>query len=378
MKFKSLLVFVVGLLFMFNQAEAQWTNKTMTHDGLERAYKVYIPANYDENEPAALVLTLHGMGDNKDNFSLIGFAPIADTANFVIVVPQAMSDPMMGTAWNSGAGLMGIFPNAAVDDVGFLNALVDTVSINYSINEDKVYVCGYSMGGFMTQRMACESNAKFAAFASVAGTRGSGITSCNPGKAIPVAHFHGTTDATVGYIENMFGMGVDPLIDFWITNNQTETTAIHTEIPVIATDGYTIDHYLYSNGNADVELFKVNGADHVWLSKPNNDISYTEEIWKFFSKQEGAVSIKEGTVKAELNVYPNPATNVLNIEINNVEFSSSYFISIYDVKGSLVYQEVGRGKQIQINLEHSNLTSGFYLLKVDNEAFNITQKVVLK
>lgn len=377
MRINYLLLFVVGFLFMSHQTEAQWSDETMTHDDVERTYKIYIPSTYDESEPAALVLTLHGLGDNINNFSQIGFAPIADTANFILVVPQALADPMMGTAWNSGAGMMGFFPNSTVDDIGFLNALVDHTLANYSVDADKVYICGYSMGAFMTQRMACESHGRFAAFGSVAGTRGSALTSCNPNVAMPVVHFHGTSDGTVGYTGNTFGMDVDPLISFWINNNQTDETPIHTALPDVATDGYTIDHYLYTNGNADVELFKVNNADHVWLRKPANDISYTEELWKFFRKHEGAVNINEVNSNASLKVYPNPATDVLNIDISNIEISKTYTISLFDIKGSLVYQGKGQGNQVQINLGQTSLHHGMYLLKINNEEFHITQKVVI-
>jgi polyhydroxybutyrate depolymerase len=115
---------------------------------------------------------------------------IAYTANFILIVPDTCADPLAGNAWNSGAGTSGYFPHSTIIYKGFINALVDTDVSNYSINSNKVYLCGFSMGGFMTERMACESNGKFAAFASAGGTIRNGITTCNPTRAIPLAHFY--------------------------------------------------------------------------------------------------------------------------------------------------------------------------------------------
>src|ERR1700752_3048181 len=110
---------------------AQWQNKGFTHQGNARQYRVYKPASYNPSNPASLVLTLHGLGDNMTNFSNIGFNSVADTANIIVVVPQAMTDGLISsTAWNSGTGFMGYYPNSSINDVSFLSALIDTIKTN--------------------------------------------------------------------------------------------------------------------------------------------------------------------------------------------------------------------------------------------------------
>ena len=103
----------------------QWSNKTMSFGGTTRSYRLYVSPNYNASNPASIVMTLHGLGDNMTNFSNLGFAQIGDTANIIVICPQAVSDPLAGTAWNSGAGMMGYYPNSSVNDIGFLNALVE-------------------------------------------------------------------------------------------------------------------------------------------------------------------------------------------------------------------------------------------------------------
>lgn len=378
MRINILLLFLVGTFFISHQSLAQWSNETFMHDNIERQYRIYIPDNYDANEPAALVLTLHGLGDNISNFSLVGFSSVADTANFIVLVPQAVTDPLLGTAWNSKAGTFGIYPNTDVDDIGFLNALVDATLNEYNVDPDRVFMCGFSMGGFMTNRMACESNSRFAAFASVAGTMGSGLNECNPEKAIPFAHFHGTADVNVGYESNLFGINVDSLVNFWTANNNLTSQPIHTEIDEVANDGFTIDHYLYTGGNADYELYKINGAAHIWLRKPSNDISYTEEIWNFFNRHTGALNVDELPVDETLKVYPNPTSDILNIVLNNVNTREAYQVSLYDMTGRLVIEHQGIGSQFALPLKEMDLKNGLYLLKVGNHKFNFTQKVILE
>ena len=129
---------IIVLSYSNNIVYSQWSNKNISFDGINRQYRIYIPLNYNSTNPASLVMTLHGMGDNMINFSSIGMNNIADTANIIVIVPQALSDPTAGSTWNSGVGYMGYYPNSGTNDIGFLNALLDTVQTNFTINHERV------------------------------------------------------------------------------------------------------------------------------------------------------------------------------------------------------------------------------------------------
>lgn len=358
---------------------AQWQNKGFTHQGNARQYRVYKPANYNPSNPASLVITLHGLGDNMTNFSNIGFNYIADTANIIVVVPQAMTDGLISsTAWNSGAGFMGYYPNSTINDVAFINTLIDTIKTNYVINANRVYACGFSMGGFMTNRLAVELNTKFTAFASVAGTFGTGLSSYNPNKKLSIAHFHGTSDSTIFYAGGNYGIGADSLTKFWANNDVCNLTPVHTNLPNTKNDGYTVEHYIYSGGQngTEVELFKVNGADHVWLTNAN-DISYTVEIWKFFNKHKTATSIVENSLDTELSIYPNPTNDLIHINFKSLVQHQNYSMSIYDITGQLVVEEKMLSKDYSISLSSKNLAKGVYTLNLKNDNINISRKIIL-
>ena len=85
-----------------------------------------------------------------------------------------------------------------MDDLGFTAALIDSLSAEYSINQDRIYSTGMSNGGFMSYHLACELSERIAAIASVTGTMNvNQPATCSPGHPMPVMEIHGTADATV-------------------------------------------------------------------------------------------------------------------------------------------------------------------------------------
>jgi polyhydroxybutyrate depolymerase len=370
---KILLIFALGIMSVV-QTNAQFTNKTMLFGGLNRSYRIYVSPNYNAANPASLLIALHGMGDNMTNFSTIGFHLIADTANIICVYPQAVSDIYAGTAWNSSAGQYGYYPNSSVNDIGFINAIVDTCKANYSIDHTRVYLCGFSMGGFMTERMALQSNSNFAAFGSMSGTFGSGITTFNPGRHVPIAHFHGTADSTVYYTGNLYGEDPEPMVDFWVTNNVCDTPAVVYNYPHTSSDSITVERYEYSNGdpNSDVWFFKMYNASHTVLYQPGDDITEIVELWYFFRAHTYAVAgiSDQPGFTSTIEIFPNPCSDVLTVNI-----SGKATVEILTMEGQVL-------KSTELNDTHttidiSDFAAGVYLVKVKNES-NIAVKKFVK
>ncbi|CAG5085927.1 T9SS type A sorting domain-containing protein [Parvicella tangerina] len=355
---------------------SQQTTHSFTWDGLTREYIKYVPASYDGSSAVPVVFCLHGLGDNMNNFTGIGMNYVADTANFIVITPQAIVDPLIGSsAWNSGASYLGYTLNGSVDDIGFFGAILDTLIADYNIDQSKVFSCGFSMGGFMTNRLGCEMNDRIAAIASVAGTIG-GALNCTPGRAVPACHFHGTGDSTVYYEGNLYGNDAEDLATFWATNNNCGGTPTVTALPDIMSDGLTVTHSLYSScdDGAEVELFRVDSAEHVWLT-PANDIFYTTEIWKFFMKHSfESVSVDEVETPS-FSVYPNPTNAMLQLELTEINNAS---IKLYDLLGNELINQ--KANALTESLDLGDLPSGTYFIKVvDNlKGLSTTQKVVLQ
>ncbi len=79
----------------------------------------------------------------------------------------------IGGSWNAG-GCCGQAEADDLDDVGFILALVDELVASYSIDPDRVYLTGFSNGGLLAYRLACESD-RFAAIAPVGATLVGGV-----------------------------------------------------------------------------------------------------------------------------------------------------------------------------------------------------------
>lgn len=318
-----LLILVLPLL-----ASAQKTTHTVTFDGISRYYIKYVPPIYDGTTPVPLLFALHGFGDNADNFSNLGFEQLANTENFIVITPEAIPDPLSGsTAWNSGAGVTvgqnTIVLNENIKDKEWISALIDEMAQTYNIDENRVYTTGFSMGSFMSHRLACEMNDRIAAIASVAGAIGNGID-CVPARSFPMCHFHGTADGTIAYTGNLYGTDAEETVAFWATNNGCDASPTATELPDLFDDGFTVTHEVYNGCENDVEFYIVANAPHSWLFS-NNDISYTLKIWEFLSRQslDGGSTNSAPSAQDDVAETPENTDVVIDVTANDSDSDGS-------------------------------------------------------
>jgi len=365
-------LFVILMLIAFSLS-AQ-TSKTLLHNSLTRSYIECVPAIYTGQDPVPLVIALHGLGDNMTNFSGVGFHALAQSENFITLYPQAQNS-VIGTLWNAGCIYMGYTLNTNVMDVDFINALIDTTSILYNIDPERIYVTGFSMGGFMAQRYACECSNRVAAIASVAGTRGRSFT-CAPLNPVPVFHLHGTDDATIPMVANPYGIDTDSLIEYWVEFNLCEKIPVFTQLPDIANDSMTVEYYHYADSasSAETDFYKVIGADHQWLQTPYNDVDYTTEIWNFFKKH--SLSTINPPIHYNIYapyIYPNPASDY--VQIMNLKYEAAFF-SVADSGGRQIIENQKMKSNNKINI--SSLQDGIYFVTLyykDSSKGHVTVKM---
>jgi hypothetical protein len=77
---------------------------------------------------------------------------------------------------------------------------------------------------------------------------------------------------------------------------------------------------------------------------------------------------------SQLSVYPNPATDVLNINYGDAGNSSEGSITMYDLQGRLVKQF----NTLVDSVEVSTLNSGLYILNIEHDGYTETRKVIVK
>ena len=284
---KKILLLITIPYWLYSQ---EVTTEFFNYDGLDRSYILYIPESYSENNPTPLVLNLHGYSSNAGQQMIYSeFYNIADSEGFILIHPEGTMDPNGFQFWNSS----NMF---SIDDVGFLSALIDQITVEYNINTNRVYSMGMSNGGFMSYKLACELSDKIAAIASVTGSMSTDqITSCNPNSPTPVMQIHGTSDPTVLYNGSLGIESIDNVISFWVNMNNCNSYPSISSIPDLnLTDLSNAEHYIYSNGinESSVELYKIINGGHTWPgasiplvgNNTNQDLNASEKIWDFFNK----------------------------------------------------------------------------------------------
>ena len=302
---------IVALALCTFALSAQHVARTMNFEGTSRKYMEYIPTSSPDGSMPVIFL-LHGLGDNCNNFSQLGFEDVAP--NWIIITPEATnatisilgSSMSAGTAWAAGVGGENItymgFPlgnielNEGVNDDGFILAILDSLENNFNVDTDSVFVAGFSMGGFMSNKMAIKHADRITAIASVSGTIGH-FQPFEPTGNINTMHIHGTADETISYDNADFdfngiaipvGIGADSLVETWREYNQCAAEPTVYQYVNSKEDNLTFEQYTYKNeetGNKTV-FIKVNNGIHTWYDGYNNDIDYNREIYNFFIGKE--------------------------------------------------------------------------------------------
>lgn len=365
-------------IFSMQIISAQNINGSFTYDGLLRDYILHIPPGYNSANPAPLVLNLHGYTSNAAQQQLYtGFDSDADTAGYIVVYPNGIAN-----AWNSG---FNIPYHSGVDDLGFLSALIDTISANYTIDACRVFSTGMSNGGFMSYRLACELENKIAAVASVTGSMtDSMVYYCQNNRPIAVMEMHGTADPTVPYIGTNVFTPVEDNLNFWKQHNACTGTIFTQDLPNIdPLDGTTVTK-LYINTCVDsTELitFKINGGAHTWpgaafnIGVTTQDIKANSEILKFFNKHprcNTSTTIDERNVE-HLLFFPNPVEDVLTLHCNSKENTE---VIILDFTGKVVYRNEQFKDGLTIRLDY--LSAGIYFVHLVSYHSNIVTKFFKK
>ena len=371
---KKILISILATTALFTSGYSQtFISQTIQNDGLTRGYSIYVPASYDGTTNFPLLFNLHGGGGTNSAWQVTSdMRPIADTADFILVYPQARPDPSDGNSFNWIPKVPGTF-----DDVPFFSSLIDTIANNYQIDQHRIYACGYSLGGDMAFELGCKLNNRIAAIAPVARTMQTNPNSfCSPVHPTGVLTILGTNDLVSPYNGIVFG-GIEYYISaaathrYWATRNNCNTTATMSAVSP------SVERYTWStsSGCAYVEELKVIGGGHDWPgSFGNMTIDANEEIWQFVSRYDingligcATTSIHENNSMLEnYRVYPNPVNTELTIDLGLAEEKE---FRLYNPIGELVLGGVLNSQISKIDL--SSLAPNVYILNIENQSIRL-------
>ena len=389
------ILFICFFSLSFLQAQ-QTVSHNIVHDGLDREYHLYIPVSYDGTTSVPLLFVFHGYGGSAESLMRWGdMKSVADTAGFILIVPQGYMDHRNTPHWNVGSWTA----RSTVDDIGFIEKIINRTSDEFNLDLQRVYSYGHSNGGYFSFELACQLGNKIAAIGSIAGTMSTETyNKCSPSQPTSVITIHGTSDPVVNYAGGKPYNSKSQLTtnSYWIDYNNTKTIPDTVEIAnKVKSDGSHVELYKYDGGinGTSVHHFKVINGGHGWPGRYDNmDIIATSEIWNFISKFniEGLISnestyleeeIKSGNsygIKLEQN-YPNPFNPSTNIDFYLPEMAQ-VSLTVYNHIGQKITNVVDRkflkgNQSVMLNL--NDFSSGLYLYKLATPEHSITKTMTL-
>lgn len=275
--------------------------------GPPRTFVFYVPSSYDPAQPAPLVIALHGRyGTGAGMAQLTELNTVAEEEGFVVAYPDGLGQNG-DTGWSYMHGLAGV-PGQAADDTLFLEQLIQDLSADLSIDQARVYVTGWSNGGFMVERLACEAPDRYAAFALVSATGYAGLpTLCAEQRPVSILMMHGTDDNNVpwdGLAQTVDGQQIyllAPVVNtlaYWGNHSGCSADFEGEELPQSGASPGTSVRILRLKDcaeEAEVVLYAIIGGGHNWPGVPvtgplaifgsvNLDIHASRVIWDFFSR----------------------------------------------------------------------------------------------
>lgn len=312
-------VSATGLIedFLFDRAKFHLPS-SQAGDRNSREYIVFTPPHYDSTRPTPVLFVLHGRPSNAAAMARISdMNSTASRNGFIVVYPQGLNNE-----WNAQFDLFSKSSRSVrtsgkersmlpQDDVGFLKTLATDLSLDFNIDRQRMFISGFSNGGFMTLRMACTASDTFAGFAEVGAALYTVLVEfCKGGRPAPVFFMHGTEDRSIsidgvkiadpnsGSVVRVT-LSVKESVAHFARRNGCSTSGIQTTFAETGrSPGTHAVRYMPKDCNqqAPIALYIIEGGGHTWpgvtgvldeptFGKTNMDINASDKIWEFFSQQ---------------------------------------------------------------------------------------------
>jgi polyhydroxybutyrate depolymerase len=288
---KLFIVFIVFFLFGVTENKIATKKGIINFDGKKREYYVSFPEN--TSKPFPLIINFHGFSSHAIEHQEFSQMDNYARQNGVgVIYPEGIKK-----SWNVGKA---IYHNE--NDIGFVNALIDSVLSKYNIDSDRIYACGFSNGGTFSYELMCSLSNKIAAFGSVGGNL---IINekrlCNINREIPLIHIHGTKDRLQEYNKSdRYFLSTIDSFNFWTKYNQLDKKIVENIEDIHKKDRTTVEKYTFYKDYSDTKVIhlKVVNGGHVWFGSPtfdsfylkllfgrnNHEINSSKELVDFFLK----------------------------------------------------------------------------------------------
>lgn len=289
------------------QQDVDSTLYPLEYDGYQRSYYLYVPKSWDKKTPIPVVFLFHGGGGGaRGALYSYELEKKAEEAGFLLVAPNGTGESKnILLTWNVEFGF-GFAQKNKVNDIGFVNALLDKLEKEYPVDQKRIYATGMSNGAIFCHFLAAQPGSRFAAIAPVVGTVGGKEqnetdwhTPPRPQVPVSVCMIQGLLDQHVSVkgglqeksvTEPKILMSASDTIDFWVNANTCNPVSVSTYDESMKT---TIHNFGGGRNGTEVITYVIHNMGHAWpgstrvprkgSDKPAADFPGNEIIWKFFS-----------------------------------------------------------------------------------------------
>lgn len=291
-------------------------------EGVDRKYWLYVPENVKNgtHQNVAVVFALHGGGEDYEptHSGQLNFNSLADANNFVVVYPRAAEH--LFPHFNSNKARAWEATGYANNDTKLFEKIIEALKTNtdgFSIDEKKVYMAGFSVGGMMAYATANVLSKKFAAFASIAGLPMNEVHQrTHSDRPVPFLHVHGTKDDFVRYdrmptiVDNMLtrnGLSYTPTAtvegdaDIWSTSGKTRYKKFAYGNEEAGAENKTATPYIYYQIGTGMTAGDTGMGHNHWCNIGGKDVK--QVMWEFFKGRTVPATIPTNQVefKADIN-----------------------------------------------------------------------------
>ena len=260
-------------------------------DSVDRSYIAHVPDDAAIGAPLTLpvLVVLHGAGGNALKAeAATDLSDYAEAGDFIVVYPNGTqaADIEGQLAWNAG-GCCGLPKRTNVDDVGFIEAVLDDVQAKYAVDTSRIYLAGFSNGGMMSYRLSCELGDRIAGIAVVSGAFN--VSSCESEATTDVLIVHGTGDLTVPYRGGLSNERTAARFGQWTNKSVADAAKVWTarddcdDSPDSETRGSTTRQvYQDCADDSKLEVISIKNGQHVWPRESNSGFDASQTIVEYF------------------------------------------------------------------------------------------------
>jgi len=243
------------------------------------------PAAAPLGRAPAMVVLHYGGGSPEAMATLVRLSELVRDTGVWAILPEAS-----GRAWNHDPSRD---RDRSDDDVALITRIIDNAVGSFPVDSRRVYISGFSSGGFMAQRYVCERPERIAAMAYVSATLLDSLAArCMLTTATPTLGIHGTADTRVEYGDRVGLASAPATARYYARRNGCLGEPQRSRLPDRVNDGTTVDLDSWDSCSSarPVRFYTINHGGHTWpgndlqvglRGRVSKDIDATAVIWNF-------------------------------------------------------------------------------------------------